>query len=61
MQATFKINVKIYWNKSGDFEILDSSIENGDDEELDEDENGVDENNNTEGFHYLDIFQRTLF
>ncbi|RNA04320.1 mRNA turnover 4 -like protein [Brachionus plicatilis] len=27
MQATFKVNVKVYWNKNGDYEIIDSTLE----------------------------------
>ncbi|CAF0877985.1 unnamed protein product [Brachionus calyciflorus] len=33
MQATFKINVKVYWNKSGDYEIIDSTLEESGDNE----------------------------
>ena len=27
MQATFKVNVKMYYNKSGEMEVLDTSVE----------------------------------
>jgi hypothetical protein len=27
MQATFKVNVKLYWTKSGEIEVLDTSVE----------------------------------
>ena len=44
MQAEFKINVKAYWNNSGEYEILDSSIDEGvemdDDKESQESEQG---------------------
>jgi hypothetical protein len=44
MQATFRIKVKIYWNKTGGvFELLDTSIDEQDEEESQEEN---DENNN---------------
>lgn len=33
MQATFKINVKVHWNKSGDYEVLDSTLEESNEKE----------------------------
>jgi len=45
MQATFKVNVKLYWNKSGEMEVLDTSVEENIEDE--EDNKEVDENNNT--------------
>lgn len=32
MQAVFKINVKVFWNKSGDYEIIDSTLESQENE-----------------------------
>jgi hypothetical protein len=29
MQAEFKVNVKTYWNSSGEYELLDTSIDEG--------------------------------
>jgi len=42
-QATFKVNVKVYWNKEGIIEILDASV---DDTAEDVEMSGDDENNN---------------
>jgi hypothetical protein len=33
MQAEFKVTVKTYWNKSGDYELLDTSAEEGAEEQ----------------------------
>ncbi len=27
MQAEFKVSVKTYWNKSGEYELIDTSVE----------------------------------
>ena len=49
MQATFRVKVKIYWNKQGEFEILDSSVDENEteaDEDDQDDQQTHDENNN---------------
>ena len=39
MQATFKVNVKVHWNKSGEFEIIDGTIEAEEEEEAADEDN----------------------
>lgn len=49
MQATFKVNVKLYWTKSGEMEVLDTSVEENIEEDQDDIKNeDADENNNTD-------------
>ncbi len=49
MQATFRIKVKLYWNKStGEFEVLDTSVDEQDEDEDDIESQENDENNNEE-------------
>lgn len=61
MQATFKVYIKMYWNKSGQFEVFDTSMESlVDDEDEEEDGEGSDaedqkendENNNEQGSYF---------
>ncbi len=50
MQATFKIKVKIYWNKSsGQFEVLDSSVDEQDEDDDNESQENDENNNQVEG------------
>lgn len=54
MQAEFKVNVKAYWNKSGEYEILDSSV--------DEEEMSQDESQDENGYYITQlVFQRPVF
>lgn len=43
MQATFRIKVKLFWNKTGNLEVLDDSLDAA--EEADEDEEEENEEN----------------
>ena len=41
MQASFKVKVKTYWNKSGEYELIDTSVEEREDESQDDDDDGL--------------------
>lgn len=65
MQASFRVKVKVYWSATGKFEVLDSSLEEDeqDEEEMDEDkdeslttsQNGDEEGLNTGYWDFLMI------
>lgn len=35
MQATFKVNIKVYWNKSGEYDVMDATIDENIEDEVD--------------------------
>ena len=65
MQATFKINVKIHWNKSGDYEIIDSSLEESIEDENENGDSQGQESSEEEGLFFvyeiLDFFKSIFF
>ena len=55
MQATFKVNIKVYWNKSGDYEVMDATIEENEPEDEVESQKDADENID-EGYNWIIFF-----
>jgi hypothetical protein len=61
MQATFRIKVKLFWNKSsGEFEVLDTSVDDQDDEDDNESQENDENNNHVEGVFFFIFKMRKI-